>query len=94
MTNHYWDRVTNRPATVYTPPEDVVVLDLVEPGWGSVVEAHVRFNSDRMRWVRFESSLGDGLTHWTCEVNQGEHWWTLNICREHMQPEPTEDGAP
>jgi hypothetical protein len=21
------------------------------------------------------------------EVNQGPHWWTLNICCEHMRPE-------
>lgn len=22
------------------------------------------------------------------EVNQSDHWWTLNICCEHMRPEP------
>lgn len=23
------------------------------------------------------------------EVNQSPHWWTLNICCEHMRPEPS-----
>jgi hypothetical protein len=26
------------------------------------------------------------------EVNQGDRWWTLNICQEHMLPE-TGGGA-
>lgn len=23
------------------------------------------------------------------EVNSSDRWWTLNICHEHMNPEPT-----
>ena len=25
---------------------------------------------------------------WDNEVNQSPRWWTLNICAEHMRPEP------
>ncbi len=27
------------------------------------------------------------------EVNQSDHWWTLNICCEHMRPEVGQGDA-
>lgn len=27
------------------------------------------------------------------EVNQSNHWWTLNLCCEHMRPESAEREA-
>lgn len=40
-----------------------------EPGWGEKVIAHVRFNEDRLRWVRVDNGT---KRHWSCE-DDGEY---------------------
>lgn len=42
---------------------------ITEPGWGEKVIAHVRFNEDRLRWVRVDNGT---KRHWSCE-DDGEY---------------------
>lgn len=39
------------------------------------------------RYLRASATPHDG------EVNQGSHWWTLNVCAVHMPPEPTGEAS-